>query len=282
MKRLLQIALIFLSVFYLVSCNADPKGLVSSSDVDKRFEDSATLPVKDNVNITDDQFSFIVISDIHVYHGADSKLVALKDQIIQDIANGTNDKLILACGDVSQCGSSEDFKAFQDVLGQTSLPVYTTLGNHDIYCDGWGNYKEIFGKSCYTFTAGSATSGFVRFVSFDSANGTLGQKQKNWLEWVLKNKTESLVFVFTHFELFSPNTETIQQYTDIEEAYYLIHLFKQTGVDYILMGHSHDYYDKEVNGAHYVNISDFVDKGDYFRFNVNLTNGTVSYQRESL
>ncbi len=276
MKRLIQITLIILSAFYLVSCKADPKGLVSSSDVDKRFEDSSSLPVKENVEPLTDEFSFIVVADTHVYHGNASKLTALKERLNQDKADGKNDKFLIACGDISQRGDVEDFQAFRDVW-EPEFPVYATLGNHDLYFDGWHNYKGIFGKSCYTFKAGP-----VRFVSFDSANGTLGRKQKNWLEGILKTKTEPLCVVFTHFEFFSPNSTTIQQYTDIEEVYYLINLFTKTGVDYVFMGHSHDYYDKAVNGTHYVNISDFVDKGDYFRFQVNQINGTITYQRESL
>jgi len=274
MKRLLQIILILLSSFYLVSCNADPKGLVSSSDVDKRFEDSLNIPAKTDVEILEEEFSFIVVADTHVYHGDASALAALKNKLNQD---GANDKFIIACGDVSQCGKAEDFQAFKDALEDKDFLVYTAIGNHDLYFDGWHNYREILGKSCYTFKAGE-----VLFVSFDSANGTLGRKQKNWLEWVLKNKSESLVVVFTHFELFSPNPTTIQQYTDIEEVAFLVNLFGTTGVDYVLMGHSHDYYDKEINGTHYVNISDFTDKKDYFRFYVDLMNKTIRYERKSL
>ena len=277
MKKLLQIALIILSAFYLVSCNADPKGLVSSSDVDKRFEGSFTLLGKRDVDITENEFSFIVVADTHVYHGDASDLAALKRRLVQDKANGENDKFLIACGDISQCGKAEDFQAFKKALEDEDFPVYPTIGNHDLYFDGWYNYREILGKSCYTFKAGG-----VLFVSFDSANGTLGRKQKNWLEGVLKNKTEPLVVVFTHFEFFSPNTTTIQQYTDIEEVYYLVHLFKKTGVDYVFMGHSHDYYDKEINGTHYVNVSGFVDKREYLRVRVNVATGTISYERKRL
>lgn len=278
MKKLLQIALIILSAFYLVSCNADPKGLVKSSDVDKRFEDSQSLFENDDVKVLENEFSFIVVADTHVYHGDASDLAALKERLEQDRENGENDKFLIACGDISQCGKAKDFQAFRDAF-EPELPVYTAIGNHDLYFDGWHNYREILGKSCYTFKAGE-----VLFISFDSANGTLGRKQKNWLEGVLKNKTESLVVVFTHFELFSPNPTTIQQYTDIEEVYYLVQLFKNTGVDYVFMGHSHDYYDKEINGTHYVNVAGFVDKREYLRVKVNVATGTgtISYERKRL
>jgi len=278
MKRLLQITLIVLSAFYLVSCNADPKGLVSSSDVDKRFRDSLTMAEEGDVSlgVDEDEFSFIVVADTHVYHGDASHLTALKDRLNQDKANGANDKFLIACGDISQCGKVEDFQAFKDAL-EPEYPVYTAIGNHDLYFDGWHNYREILGKSCYTFKAGE-----VLFVSFDSANGALGRKQKNWLEGVLKNKAESLVVVFTHFEFFSPNPTTIQQYTDIEEVAYLVNLFGKTGVDYVFMGHSHDYYDKNINGTHYVNVSDFVNKREYLRVKVKLSDGQISYERKRL
>lgn len=275
MKRLLQLTLIMLTAFYLVSCSADPKGLViSSSDVDKRFEDSSTMPNKKGVAIPENEFSFIVVADTHVYKGDASDLIALKNKLNSD---GENDKFLIACGDISQCGAAEDFQAFKDALEDENFPVYTTIGNHDLYYDGWSNYRRILGKSCYTFNAGE-----VLFISFDSANGTLGRKQKNWLEWVLNNKTESLVIIFTHFEFFSPGSTTIQQYTDIEEVAYLVHLFGKTGVDYVFMGHSHQFSHNEIGGVHFVNAPGFHGDRKYLRVKVNKSSGSIDYEQNSI
>ena len=163
-------------------------------------------------------------------------------------------------------------------MAQINLPFYTAIGNHDIYFKNWPNYKQVLGKSCYSLKAGP-----VRIISMDSANGTIGQKQKNWLEQTLEAKTESLCFVFTHFGFFSPGTGSLQQYTDTREVYYLMHLFETHGVNYVFMGHTHIYDFHQANNVNYLNLADFSDDGtskDFIRVFVNGSN--ITYQRITL
>jgi 3',5'-cyclic AMP phosphodiesterase CpdA len=259
------------SAVFLVSCNFDATGFVISSDVDNRFADNGSLPEKTDLSIPEADFSFIVISDTHVYQGANSRLVALRNKILPE------DKFILICGDITQCGYREDYEAFCNYLTQTGLPYYTAIGNHDLYFNGWNNYQQVIGRSCYSFSAGS-----IRIISMDSANGTIGHRQKEWLENVLKTKTEPLCFVFTHFEFFSAKFPQTQQYSDIEEIYYLMRLFETYGVDYIFMGHSHLYSHQEINNVVYLNVPDLSDGGgqSYTRVRVNGT--AISYELLSL
>lgn len=274
MKQIIILALLILSLTTLTSCGSpDVAGIVSSSDVDKRFADNAALPEKANVTIAGSDFSFVAVTDTHIYQRANANLALLRLKI-----NSAEDKFILNCGDVSQNGSAEDFTAFGNEMTLSGLPYYTALGNHDLYFGGWNNYQQILGRSCYSFTAGQA-----RIICIDSANGTLGASQKLWLENVLRTKTEPLCFVFTHFEFFSSGFPTVQQYTDIEEIYYLMHLFETHGVNYVLMGHSHHDYDRQVNGVTYINFADLVDDGATKSFlRVHVNGAAVDYQRVQL
>lgn len=273
MKPVIVVMLIIFSLIALSSCKiVDVSGLVHSSDVDDRFTENALLPEKSNLSISEPVFSFIVITDTHVDHASQANLVALKDKILP------GDKFILICGDIAQCGYLDDYQAFCYYLYQTGLPYFTAIGNHDLYFGGWNNYKQTLGRSCYSVTAGP-----IRIISMDSANGTLGRKQKEWLESVLKSKTESLCIVITHFEFFSGKKDTLQQYTDIEEVYYLMHLFETTGVNYVFMGHSHDDDYRKINNVNYLNLSDFVaDGGEKFFIRVNVDHGEISYNRIKL
>lgn len=145
MKRIIFLFFLIFGIISLTSCNVDPSGFAVSSDVDNRFSDSASLPEKSNVNIVTSNFSFIVISDTHVYQATHSKLAALKDKLLP------GDQFILVSGDIAQCGYEEDYNAFCSYLNEFGLPYYTTVGNHDLYYGGWQNYKKALGRPCYTF-----------------------------------------------------------------------------------------------------------------------------------
>lgn len=273
MKPVIAVALIFFSLIALSSCGTvDISGLIHSGDMDDRFTENASLPDKSNLSISETVFSFVVITDTHIEHASQANLAALKDKI------QPGDKFILVCGDITQCGFPEDYQAFYNDMNRIGLPYFTAIGNHDLFFGGWNNYKQILGRSCYSFTAGP-----IRFICMDSANGTLGRKQKMWLESILKSKTEPLCCVFTHFEFFSTGPSKKQQYTDIEEVYYLMRLFETTGVNYVFMGHSHvtDY--RKINNVNYLNLSDFIaNDGEKFFVRVEVNSGEISYQRVKL
>ena len=265
-KQIVLLILIIACAVLTVSCDkVDITGFVDSSDVDDRFEACPSLPNKPDVEGVSADFSFIVISDPHVYHGSHSKLAALKDQLLP------SDQFILICGDVTQCGYKEDYHAFYNYLNGFGIPYYPTIGNHDLYFEGWRNYRDILGRPCYTFTAGPA-----RLIALDSANGTLGGKQLNWLKQILKSKTEPLCFVFTHFDFFNPG------FTDFEENLMLMSLFENNNINYVFMGHTHEYHHKPVNGVNYVSVPGFEDEGAKNYLQVRVNGGKVTFEKLSI
>jgi predicted phosphodiesterase len=248
---LLLVALLLSALFTLASCsikNVDYSGAFSSTDVDRRFEENNSLPPVNDLSVPPN-FSFIVISDTHVKDENHIKLEALPGKIIP------TDRFVITCGDNTQDGAEENFKVFKRYLAATGLPCYTTIGNHDIYNGGWAYYRTLLGRSCYTFKVGDN----LRMVVFDSANGTLGAPQKEWLANILRTKTESRCLVFTHFQFFAPNIDIVQQYTDEKEIYYLMHLFTTYGANCVFAGHAHEFYDKTVNGVRYLTLDDMSD-----------------------
>lgn len=255
----------------LTACSIDIFGLFQSkSDVDTRFKESKSLSPISNITIIDTNFSFIVVADSHIYKGTNRNLDRLKNSITAD------DKFVLLAGDLTQCGDNEDYAALIKYLKALGIPYYPVIGNHDVYFDGWNNSKKYLGRNCYTLAAGN-----IRLIALDSANGTLGREQRIWLENTLINKTEKYCVVFTHFEMFSASAANIQQYTDIEEIYYLMHLFEQNNVNYVFMGHSHRYDSREVNGVRYVVAGDCVDMLVRKKFvRVNLSDGVFTHGEE--
>jgi 3',5'-cyclic AMP phosphodiesterase CpdA len=250
---------------WAASC-IDVGGFIVSSDVDERFEESRSLPATPSIAFSDTKFSFIVMSDLHIYNGGSDTAAAIKDRIVD------SDRFILVAGDISQEGSTADLTMFKSYMSHTGLPFYPSPGNHDLYYSGWDNYKAVLGRDCYSVTAGP-----VRIIAFDSANGTLGPKQKDWLENELKSSTEALKFVFTHFNFFSPHPWELQQYTDIREVYYLLDLFGDYKVSYTFTGHSHYFDYHEVRGVKHLTMPAFKNDASFIRVYVDGTD--MSFER---
>ncbi len=251
---------------FILSCNLDGWGWLVSSDVDDRYADDLGLaapaaPVPAPV----EPFTFVVISDTHVFPDNDT---SGRFAILQADVAAHGDRFVLACGDLAQNGALADFQTFQSLAAGLGVPVYAVPGNHDLYCGGWPNYRSVLGTGMYTVSAGP-----VLVVAVDSGNGTLGGPQRARLEGVLAARTETYCVTFTHMEFFSDNLNETQQWTDINEAYSLMHLFETSGVNIHFAGHTHRYFVRTINGTNYVTAPGF--GAGYLRVTVN---GGVSWE----
>jgi Icc protein len=256
----------------IFSCNLDGWGWLISSDVDDRYADNQSLLSPAGPSLTP-SFSFVVIADTHVFSGTNTaaRFAALASDI-----GLHGDSFVLACGDLVQNGALADYQAYAvQVVGPPApgpglgVPVYSVPGNHDLYNSGWTNFKSVLGRSMYTFAAGP-----VRVIAVDSANGTLGGPQRAWLENVLAARTEPLCVTFTHFEFFNDSITETQQWTDINEAYSLQHLFETSGVNIHFSGHTHSYFVRTINGMNYVTAPSLGNGA----VRATVSGGTISWQ----
>lgn len=249
MKRL-GLLFLFLCLFLNAGCFFDPLGILGTSDVDERFREGSALVSPADLFPSTNAISFLYLTDVHVFQKRNKNFSRLSPLI------ASGDKAVLFGGDSVQNGARDDFLLFKNDALALGLPCYFALGNHDIYSGGWTNYRDLLGRNYYRFLAGPAEV----FV-FDSASGTMGAAQKDWLEKALKASTRSQKIVVTHFNLVNPLITELQQYTDPEEIAYLMNLFETTGVDLVLMGHAHQFDDRTIRGVRYLSGQDFVDDG---------------------
>ena len=226
-------------------------------------------------------YSFSIISDIHV----DDTSALHLDQFVNNIADPA-DLFILDCGDSTQSGTAEQFLTYKSLMDSSGIPWFESIGNHDLYFSGWNNYRKTIGRSVYSFQVGNiGEPGSMFVISLDSANGTLGLKQMNWLKETLKNQSGlwDHMIVFTHSQFFSDGITTVVQFSDSEEIYQLMYLFKTYGVDYVFMGHNHTWNYRTIDGVRYITLDPLQKEGSedsYVRIFVDGNN--ISFTRNMI
>jgi predicted phosphodiesterase len=192
-------------------------------------------------------YSFIVASDIHISSDESAREFAkLKDHI-------GDSKFIVVTGDITQNGTKEELQRFIDVAATFGAPCYPAIGNHDVYVDNAGPWKELIGSATYRIDASDAAA--TLFI-LDNANASFGREQLEWLEQEMKH-TQKRVFVFAHDNFFiSSSPPDFEQTTDIVERARLMSLL-QGRCDMMFMGHLHKRIVKEYGGVTYIMLENY-------------------------
>ena len=204
------------SVFVVLSC-------VSKTIPNQRFIDSEILAVPTIAGAPADPnvFSFAIVGDLHV--GDDA--IRLTQIATQAAAEG--DAFIILLGDTADEGKSTSYVAVQNALnGQGYLTKFlSVIGNHDVFNEGWDNYKSAMGRSHYTVSYGNS-----QFIALDTADGTLGETQYDWLEGELKKSKPTHTFILSHYLPVIPGQRTYLKLANEEEAMRVMRLSQNYSV----------------------------------------------------
>ena len=238
-------------VILLPSCNPnyDMAGMLngSSPEVSTRFEQS--MAYNDSVGIP----AVVVPSaDYRVYVCTDSHIDSIPTNLTTFVQAATADTLcplLLHLGDLVNAQGHIPYAVSLLTPNQSPLTTFLALGNHDIYFNQWDEWRSYFGTSVYWFYTMLPDSTILdRFICLDSAEGTLGTAQLQWLRELLTTNHLPLTtnhpfrhtIVFTHTHLFKrDNSQGHTSNYAIEETYELTSLLEQGGVDMYWCGHDH-------------------------------------------
>ena len=238
-------------VILLPSCNPnyDMAGMLngSSPEVSTRFEQS--MAYNDSVGIP----AVVVPSaDYRVYVCTDSHIDSIPTNLtafVQAAAADTLCPLLLHLGDLVNAQGHIPYAVSLLTPNQSPLTTFLALGNHDIYFNQWDEWRSYFGTSVYWFYTMLPDSTILdRFICLDSAEGTLGTAQLQWLRELLTTNHLPLTtnhpfrhtIVFTHTHLFKrDNSQGHTSNYAVEETYELTSLLEQGGVDMYWCGHDH-------------------------------------------
>ncbi|MEZ5103949.1 MAG: metallophosphoesterase [Draconibacterium sp.] len=240
---------------------------------------SCTPKLKESIN-TDNKFSFVFMTDIHVEpeRNATKGLLQAIDTI-----NKLAPDFVLTGGDnimdaLAQSWERSDslYNLYIETTSHLKMPVFSTIGNHE----NFGLYEksgiqpthEDYGKKMYEKRIGK------RYYSFDHKNwhfvvldgigftpdrhyyGVVDSVQIEWLKKDLEATGKDVpVAVSIHIPLLSigeqimdnPNA-ALSKSTVITNAHEVIGILEKYNVKLVLQGHLHFLEDIYYNGIHYI------------------------------
>lgn len=125
---------------------------------------------------------------------------------ILDQINSIKPVFAIDNGDLVFGGEPNRYRLFNQTVARLQVPLYTTLGNHDIRENGRPTYTKLFGPPYYSFDYRDA-----HFVFLDSSRGwaekrTIPEEQYQWLENDLRNAQGKRIFVISHIPSSDPRT----------------------------------------------------------------------------
>lgn len=252
MKKLLSFFLVLIS-FVFASCKYGfYLGLFDEDDVDER---SSSLKRLSDLSFDSDVFSFVIVSDVHF--GASAKRD--NDEFFKWFRNALESaelekkpRFLVCLGDSADKGYKSEFEEYNAFLSEIeamesaywgkAVKSLTILGNHDLYNNGWENWKaQVYPYTAYYSLAVKGKSGGeISLFFIDSANGTLGVEQLDSLESEISADTNPKI-VFSHYPVYAGGN-LLMTLQDTTERSLLLTWFSKNDVRYVFAGHAHKNY----------------------------------------
>jgi hypothetical protein len=134
-----------------------------------------------------EEFDFLFFGDTH---GVFDNL-----RRIIHAANILDPLFVMSNGDMTHSGRLEDYHVLSDILGESSVPFFTSIGNHDKRARGGrATYRKMLAPFYYSFGIHD-----TRFIVLDSSRKRgLQRFQYLWLERELQLAKGKRIFVFLH------------------------------------------------------------------------------------
>ena len=220
----------------------------SSPTIDERFEESQKYNQQAGfatIQALTEEYHVYVCTDTHI-HGTRTRW----EHFIKSYRADLLCPVAVHLGDIID--ATTDFEYVEDALerhplAEMLLPAKDTLmavcGNHDIYFKQWEHFIKTFKTSSYYFVVKTPLGSKDLFIVYDSADGTVGKKQLDWLcetlAWAKEQDFRHIVAcTHTHFFKRDGSQGHCSNYP-LEETYALLNLFTKHGVDMVWSGHDH-------------------------------------------
>ena len=248
-----------LAATLLLACDRyDPTGFFASpsAGVEKRFAESEAMAEPDDIYLTGtEDYTVLYCGDVHYGESADNLRTLLRSATDTD----TRPLLIVINGDLTDRDGG--LREVRRIIDGETIPgaqpyIFTSIGNHDLYFNQWETYRELFGRSSYSFAVRMGTVADL-FICLDTGNAQLGRRQKEWLERLLREERDRYrhCTIFTHTNLWLTNYSQFPTGSmPTQETVYLAGLAAEHGVELFVQSHDHHRDERCMDGVRYVTL----------------------------
>lgn len=282
-KRILHIVM----SFALCSCNSvDFKGLFvpTSEGVEKRFEQSMKMcaDLKSGTIEADGSYTFYVATDPHI--NKTTKNLSIFNDVLKNDPDAIFGAVLGDCIEVKDnLPKYLEALAYYPDKHACNQGIFHVLGNHDIFFNGWEDFRELVGPSVYWFEI-TFDGGKDLYITLDTATGTLGGKQTEWFKSFLsanrKDYRHCVVLTHTNF-FYTDNSQTSSGNMPVEESFALLDFLGKYDVSLVLQGHDHYREDLIYDDVRYTvigTIRDEAESPEYLKVRVNAEDIDLEWQ----
>ncbi len=234
--------------------------------------------------VNTDKFSVAVITDIHFGRLASDKKEKFKiwyeAKKTEVAASGYPVKFAICLGDVSESGEKKQIEQYVSFCSELfpDMKIYTVVGNHDLYNDGWTHFKRDVYPHCSSFMFKTEYGGkSLSWYFLDTANGTLGKPQLEDLLSKIKSDSNPKI-VSTHYPIYAGGGQLFTMQNENERDL-LLSTFLKNNVKLLLGGHWHKYEEYTYkNHFKEYNFASFVDHSQAAIIKVDLNSMDIGVQ----
>lgn len=287
--------LYILAAFLICSCSnyGFYELLLSEDTVDERSSSMTYIDAPSFASQTpaaSSVYSGLVISDVHFGSNNvryDDEFLSVFRRLLGNADSTLIPRFVICLGDTADGGHQTEYlqylnfvesikKIAKEELGDPDYKVYTIVGNHDLYNDGWSKWKHLVypytTSYFFTLNATSSSNGFT-FYFLDTANGSIGVDQLESFEKLAKADSRPKI-VLSHYPIYLGGLDLFK-FQNTQERDNLIKIMAKNNVKQVFEGHAHTNYDVD-NGAFHESVTCSLVKNRGFRlFTVNENTSTV-------
>lgn len=177
----------------------------------------------------DEPYVFGVLSDIQ-------RGIGQSHEIFERMNRDPEMRFVVSTGDLANTGVREELVAVQDELRKLSVPLFSTVGNHEMGAPP-RHWHELFGL----FNPHFLFKG-VAFSLIDSGNATVDPDVYGILDGWLDQARDGVHMVLTHVPPLDPIGLRGGGFRSRKEAAKLLARLSKGRVDALFLGHIHSYY----------------------------------------
>lgn len=238
------------------ACEWDLWGILTRPTVEERVKEnlSGEPPAPEPVAVNRDSFCFAVFGDPQIGHDYQSSLNRFKQE-----ATDRGIDFFCVLGDLTNDATPDEVDTIKLQLDRVGIPYYVTIGNHDLFqADGWERFKANYGPSCFPVVIADR----IKLIFLDTADGTLGPSQSDWLESELADSRFTKI-VLTHFPVFDGEKPIMWRLASATERAKVQSLLGQNDVYAWCAGHIHGLRHTQVGTVRHLTCGAMAPELDY-------------------